>query len=98
MTGGAEVIEVPVVGRWAERAACRHHPTDWWFPDKRQGPDCYRLARQVCATCPVRDACHDHAVNAPEIRGMWGGRTPMQLRADRVAAARRKEEGVARDA
>lgn len=33
------------------------------------------LAKQICAPCPLRPACLDHALTAPELRGTWGGLT-----------------------
>jgi WhiB family redox-sensing transcriptional regulator len=30
-------------------------------------------AKQVCATCPVRQRCLDHAIATDERYGIWGG-------------------------
>lgn len=64
---------------WQDVAECRGYPTDWWFPEKTDGPAGYTRARQVCAVCPVDEECLDHALNEPETKGMWAGHTPPQL-------------------
>jgi WhiB family redox-sensing transcriptional regulator len=35
-------------------------------------------AIKVCNTCPVKQACLDHALSVPEIFGVWGGMTEEQ--------------------
>lgn len=37
-------------------------------------------AAAICAGCPLRPACADHALSAPEDRGTWGGLTAHQRR------------------
>jgi len=32
-------------------------------------------AKLVCASCPVRDQCLDHAIAVDERYGVWGGLT-----------------------
>jgi WhiB family transcriptional regulator, redox-sensing transcriptional regulator len=48
---------------------------DWWFPQPGERAD---RAREVCAVCPVRDACLKDAIDANITDGMWGGRTPSE--------------------
>jgi WhiB family redox-sensing transcriptional regulator len=38
-------------------------------------------AKRICAGCPVRTACLQHAVDAAEPTGVWGGATPAERRA-----------------
>lgn len=66
---------------WRDQAACKGHPTDWWYPE--QGESSSR-ARQICATCPVRRACGDYATSN-ETNGVWAG---VQLDPRRVARSR----------
>jgi len=40
----------------------------------------YDTARQICALCPVREACLAHALAEKERWGMWGGLTPIERR------------------
>ena len=35
-------------------------------------------AKRVCAECPVRAACLDHALTYNEQQGIWGGKTPRE--------------------
>lgn len=35
-------------------------------------------AKRVCAECPVRAACLDHALTYNEQHGIWGGKTPRE--------------------
>lgn len=77
----ATIITFPIgdVSAWQDMAECRGYPTDWWFPEKSDGPAGYQKARRVCTQCPVQDECLDHALVEPETKGMWGGRTPPEL-------------------
>ena len=54
---------------WRGRAVCEGLG-DLFFDDA-----CTDAAKRVCAACPVRDACLDHALNQPERHGVWGGAT-----------------------
>ncbi|MBF6167772.1 WhiB family transcriptional regulator [Streptomyces gardneri] len=52
------------------RAACRGDPDhEAWFPYPSQDFD---YAREVCARCPIRDACGDFAARTGQ-SGVWGG-------------------------
>lgn len=76
---------------WAERAACIGM-TDIMFgfvTTRRLGVNWSR-ARKVCASCPVRDACLEHALANDETDGMWGGKSPGE-RVD--LAVRRTHDG-----
>lgn len=45
---------------WLTRGACRQHNPDWWTVASRAdsaGRKTNRLARAICATCPVRAEC-----------------------------------------
>lgn len=73
---------VPMPGEWAERAACKGYPTEWWYPS---GGDYYAqrgykeraedaaVARRICRDlCPVAAECLAHAVRYREV-GIWSG-------------------------
>lgn len=52
------------------RAACRGDPNhEAWFPYPSQDFD---YAREVCARCPIRDACGEFAGRTGQ-SGVWGG-------------------------
>lgn len=65
---------------WAEQAACVAHPQldDCWSTSTQIQR---RFAVRVCADCPVRTDCADHAIRHRETDGVWGGLIPEQLRA-----------------
>ncbi|MEU9760261.1 WhiB family transcriptional regulator [Streptomyces sp. NPDC047987] len=35
-------------------------------------------AKALCAQCPIRQACADHAIRCGETDGIWGGLTPAE--------------------
>jgi WhiB family redox-sensing transcriptional regulator len=52
------------------RAACSGLDPDLFYPE-RGGSS--RAALAVCATCPVRQDCLEHALAHGEVLGVWGG-------------------------
>lgn len=55
---------------WRTEAACRGtDPALFYDPH----PAAVGAAKAVCVACPVRGACHDHAVAHGEQFGVWGG-------------------------
>ena len=64
--------------RWTDYAACRRHDPELFFPVSEVGTGArqVRAAKAVCAGCPVRDACLDHALRTLPSDGIWGGTTP----------------------
>ena len=62
----ADLLKRPA---WHAEAACRGMGPSKFFLEGR-GAD-YRLARAVCADCPVQAQCAE--AGAKEAFGMWGG-------------------------
>lgn len=62
---------------WQQYAACTGLGTDRFFhPDGERGQSRAgreRQAKAVCAGCPVRRQCADHALRVREPYGVWGG-------------------------
>lgn len=65
---------VPAEG-WRDLALCLGGPTDLWFPPRGEPT---APAKAVCASCPVRQECLDHAIRNDERHDMWGGLTPSE--------------------
>lgn len=63
---------------WMQEAACKEHPTSWWFPENSHDPKT-KQARSICKTCPVRIDCLDFAL-ARNDEGIWAGYTMRQRR------------------
>ena len=65
---------------WQHRSACRGEAGVDFYPPMHHERKHERLARErrataVCASCPVRLDCLEHAVAADERYGIWGGLT-----------------------
>ncbi len=62
---------------WQYEGACRGaDPATFFSPDAERGPRRRRreaAAKALCAVCPVRQACLDHALAVREPYGVWGG-------------------------
>jgi WhiB family redox-sensing transcriptional regulator len=81
LRGGPPATPVRDGGRlaWIGQAACRDHDPELFFPERghaRQGTQ----AKQVCASCQVRQQCRELAVRAAKGRnqdhGIFGGTKP----------------------
>lgn len=73
---------------WHAHAACRGVGADVFFPERGE---MVAAAKAICAVCPVRQECFDHALDNGERNGVWGGvseRGRRPLRARRKAATR----------
>jgi WhiB family redox-sensing transcriptional regulator len=76
---------------WRLRALCAQTDPEAFFPEKGGSA---RAALAVCAECPVRGECLNHALENDERFGVWGGTTERErrrLRRQRQEAA--DEEG-----
>lgn len=62
---------------WREQAACLRCDNSMFFPER--GEDTSE-AKAVCATCPVKTDCLEHAVENRELFGIWGGTTERERR------------------
>jgi len=72
--------------QWKERGRCKGIDPAVFYPDddEDEGLD----AKEICATCPVREACLEHAITAREKIGVWGGYTARERR--RLVRQRRR--------
>lgn len=80
------------ISDWRPLAACKDHPRAAdFYPPLRTERKHERIAREhraksVCATCPVIDACRNHALAGDERFGVWGGLTLDERRSVRLTA------------
>lgn len=82
------VRERPAGSEWLEHAACAGMAPDLFFPARGESS---KEAKAICAGCPVRECCLEHALDAVEKHGIWGGKSERErrrLRRERAAAKR----------
>lgn len=67
---------------WRHDAACRDDDPELFFPISEFGPGARQTAeaKAVCARCPVRERCLDHAVDNGLDFGIFGGATESERR------------------
>ena len=87
---------------WRDDAACLTSARDLFFPVGSAGPASIQVqeAKQVCARCPVRDACLEWALESHVDHGVWGGlseeeRRSMKRRMTRKRSPQRVADPVA---
>lgn len=77
---------------WQLQAACRGMDVGVFFsPDRERGEardEREAAAKAICAQCPVRRECLDHALAVREPFGVWGGLTQHE-RAELLTTRRR---------
>jgi WhiB family transcriptional regulator, redox-sensing transcriptional regulator len=64
---------------WWDSAACAQVDPDLFFP-AHASSGVNRLAKRICAGCPVRGECAEYAVKHDEGFGVWGGMTERERR------------------
>ncbi len=78
---------------WAQTAACTGLESTIFYPATDEEAD---TAKAVCAECPVRMDCLEHAIMRREHNGVWGGATEKERQ--RIIRRRRRERAVAKAA
>ncbi|MEW2414720.1 WhiB family transcriptional regulator [Streptomyces sp. NPDC046866] len=84
--------------QWQQRAACRSWGSGPFFHpygergEEREDRDA--AAKRICARCPVRRACLEHALRTREPYGVWGGHTEEERRALLGPAAQHSGTGA----
>jgi WhiB family redox-sensing transcriptional regulator len=63
---------------WRERGRCKGVDPEIFCPEDDEAPA--DEAKAICALCPVREACLEHAITAREKTGVWGGYTARERR------------------
>jgi WhiB family redox-sensing transcriptional regulator len=72
---------------WMTRGRCTNVPPSRFFPSDGAGVE---QARKICAECPVRLECLEHALAERIDHGVWGGCSERERR--RILKHRRAEE------
>jgi hypothetical protein len=81
----------PLALQWQDGGLCREvADPELFFPEPAE-PAHEALA--ICAACPVRSDCLDHALRTPEMFGVWGGTT--QREREELIRTLRKAEKIA---
>jgi WhiB family redox-sensing transcriptional regulator len=70
---------------WRKHAACRGLDPLIFYPATEEEAE---IAKDVCAECPVRETCLEHALAVREKEGVWGGATERERR--RIIRQRRR--------
>jgi WhiB family redox-sensing transcriptional regulator len=55
---------------WMAKGLCTNVPPSRFFPSDGAGVE---VARRICADCPVKDDCLEHALAHRIDHGVWGG-------------------------
>lgn len=69
---------------WMAQGNCNNHPPAVFFPSDGVGVE---IAKEICATCPVKEPCLEYAIDNRVDHGVWGGASERQRR--RIIKARR---------
>ena len=57
---------------WRLQARCQYSDPSLFFPHSRFTQS-FRVAVEICQTCPVRSQCLEVAQQSRETTGVWGG-------------------------
>jgi WhiB family redox-sensing transcriptional regulator len=63
---------------WRELGRCNGAEQGVFFPEDDEDPG--EMAKTICAPCPVRETCLEHALALREKLGVWGGYTAKERR------------------
>jgi WhiB family redox-sensing transcriptional regulator len=70
---------------WMALGLCRMYSPSTFFPSDGVGVD---KARKICASCPVKSECLEHALEHRIEHGVWGGCSERERR--RILKRRRE--------
>lgn len=71
---------------WRELGRCKGADPEIFYPEDDEDPG--DAAKAICANCPVREPCLEHAIVSREKVGVWGGYTARERR--RLVRRRRR--------
>ena len=76
-----------MTNHWRQYARCLGADPELFYPPS-ESDDGSTEAKAICAVCPVREPCLEHALTAREKQGVWGGLDERERR--RLVRQRRK--------
>lgn len=85
-TDVAQTPDPDSVTGWMTLGLCRMYAPAVFFPSDGVGVD---KARKICAGCPVKDECLEHALEHRIEHGVWGGCSERERR--RILKRRRDD-------
>jgi len=65
-----DLAQLLPTGTWQDQASCRDAEPELFFSASEADR---AVALEMCATCPVRRECLEHALETREAYGIWGG-------------------------
>jgi len=77
---------------WQSDAACRGLGPALFFPELGHDRDVPKMAKAICADCPVRSECLEYGIH--ERFGIWGG---LAIKERRVVLALRRTSKASQD-
>lgn len=69
---------------WMRYGACLGSDPDLFFPERGDNRRQIAVAKRVCATCVVRQACLNYAITEHLTDGIFGGTTPKERKGIRA--------------
>jgi len=76
-----------MTNHWRQYARCLGADPELFYPSS-ESEDAALDAKAICAVCPVREPCLEHAITYREKQGVWGGLDERERR--RLVRQRRK--------
>ena len=61
-----------MTNNWRQYARCLGADPEVFYPPS-ESDEGSEAAKAICAVCPVREPCLEHAITAREKQGVWGG-------------------------
>ncbi len=74
------MIEAHEPLEWRDLAACNGSDPELFFPVGDTDVERISTAKEVCASCTVREECLAYSLETNQIDGIWGGHTATERR------------------
>lgn len=75
------ITRISPTSTWRDHALCRGVDPGIFHPlDEEEDERASAAAKAMCAECPVREVCLEHAIAVREKHGVWGGLSARERR------------------